>query len=74
MASSAASIEKSAEAQTQRNGIMLFFGNVGELDEAGKLERDEYLELLRKPHLFAARKAARLSIATSEEADDESDN
>jgi hypothetical protein len=74
MAASVDSIEKSAEAHTQRNGIMLFSGNVGELDGAGKLERDEYLKLLRKPHLFAARKASRLSIATSEEADGESDN
>jgi hypothetical protein len=51
MAASASSIVKSADAQTERNGIMLFAGKV----DADDVEAKEFFALKRKFHLQKAR-------------------
>jgi hypothetical protein len=51
MAASASSIAKSADAQTERNGIMVFAGKV----DADDVEAKELFALKRKFHLQKAR-------------------
>jgi hypothetical protein len=51
MAASASSIAKSADAQTERNGIMVFSGKV----DADDVEAKEFFALKRKFHLHKAR-------------------
>jgi hypothetical protein len=51
MAASASSIAKSADAQTERNGIMMFAGKV----DADDIEAKEFFALKRKFHLQKAR-------------------
>jgi hypothetical protein len=51
MAASASSIAKSADAQTERNGIMMFAGKV----DADDVEAKEFFALKRKFHLQKAR-------------------
>jgi hypothetical protein len=63
MEASAKSIERNSEVQTQRNGIMVFSGNIGEMDAAARAERDEYFTLMRKTHLAARTAAAKLTHA-----------
>jgi hypothetical protein len=51
MAASSSSIAKSADAQTERNGIMVFAG----MDDADDTEAKEFFALKRKFHLKKAR-------------------
>jgi hypothetical protein len=51
MAASASSIAKSADAQNERNGIMVFAGKV----DANDIEASEFFALKRKLHLHKAR-------------------
>jgi hypothetical protein len=62
MAASASSISKSADAQTERNGIMVFAGKV----DADDIEAKEFFALKRKFHLQKARaEVETLSLAAS---------
>jgi hypothetical protein len=51
MAASASSIYKSADAQNERNGIMVFSGKV----DANDIEASEFFNLKRKIHLQKSR-------------------
>jgi hypothetical protein len=62
MAASASSIAKSADAQTERNGIMVFAGKV----DADDVEAKEFFALKRKFHLQKARaKVETISLVAS---------